>query len=228
LVSGQATLPLETSQDNYAAASVAIDAFLERFQNANLSAPVIISEQAGGSTGDDGLRAALSRVSERSAFLATEEDRLKARIEAEQDVEKKNRWTSFLQIRRGERLDAEAFKAGVLEETIADWAVKNSQTSRWGQNFSLAQPTVVLTETESAELKGSSKRGEIWESLRAKYPGAGGLVIASRAGFNRDRTQAIVEIGFPTGPVGGEGAWVLLTKANGNWQVRGLLLSWIS
>ena len=90
-----------------------------------------------------------------------------------------------------------AFAGEISDETILDWTRRNYNSSSLSNSFQT--PAIVLFEQDPA------------------------MVSVSHVGFNQEQTQAIIEIGYATGPKGGEGNYVLLAKENGVWKVRWLL-----
>jgi hypothetical protein len=55
--------------------------------------------------------------------------------------------------------------------------------------------------------------------FRSAFPGVWGVVFATAVGFNRSRTEALVEAGKSAGPYPERGHVMLFRKANGSWRV---------
>jgi hypothetical protein len=125
-----------------------------------------------------------------------------------------------------------AFATEISDQTILDWTRKSRTSSPLSNKFHMSTSVVILSETDTDRMKKAKSSVDLvdfWAAFRRKYPeGGGGIVRISRTGFNRERTQAIVEVGNATGPVGGQGVYVLLGKENGVWKVHYSLLAWIS
>jgi len=120
--------------------------------------------------------------------------------------------------------DEEAFRAQISDETINDWMEKNAISYEWEDQFDFDEPTVLIS--SEREKQQSSK--DFWDGLRKKYPDLIAIDEASRVGFNRARTQAVVLVGYTTGPIGGEGEYVLLEKQNDHWSIVHRMRAWLS
>lgn len=132
-------------------------------------------------------------------------------------------WSRY---KRAERQDGEAFKAEISEETVNDWMEKNSKFYEWENHFDLGAPTLLLTSKLNEDLPRDPLH--YWEQLRTGYPDLVAIESASRVGFNRSHTQAVVLVGYRTGLIGGGGQYVLLEKKNNVWEVRHRLCAWLS
>src|SRR5438445_8556536 len=122
--------------------------------------------------------------------------------------------------------DAKAFKAQISDETIDDWMQKNASSYEWEYQFDFDAPTVLVSSKLDQQLPRNPK--DYWNELRTQFPDLMAMNEASRVGFNRARTQAVVLVGFITGPIGGEGEYVLLEKQNGAWSIVHRLGAWLS
>ena len=60
------------------------------------------------------------------------------------------------------------------------------------------------------------------------YPNRFGIVNFSRIGFNKDKTQAIVDIGFLQSGLSGFGMLILFEKKNDKWIVTKKINTWIA
>jgi len=114
----------------------------------------------------------------------------------------------------------------VAPETLADFQARNAQPQPLKDFLSIPIPTVLFSEQERNEIFQSSGNG--WDEFYRRYPGAPGLSAISRAGLNKDRTQAFVYIGTQSHYLAGVGYYVLLVKENGTWKVSNQLMAWIS
>jgi len=138
-------------------------------------------------------------------------------------TEDMKRWVREERVRRQ---DEEAFKAEISNETVNDWMQRNAASYEWEDRFNLAAPTVLLTRKANEELPPDPVN--YWKQLRTIYPDLTAIEDASRAGFNRSHTQAVILVGYRTGVVGGEGQFVLLEKKNGSWETTHRLRAWLS
>ena len=127
------------------------------------------------------------------------------------------------------RQDAKDFIAEVSVETVDDWTDKNAQSYEWTNDFRLSVATIVLTKAfDQALMQDAHNPYEYWKRLRSRYPDLVAVYGASRVGFNRARTEAVVLVGFTVGPTGGEGDYILLKKEAGVWKIAHRLPAWIS
>jgi hypothetical protein len=93
-------------------------------------------------------------------------------------------------------------------------------------NLDIVQDYVLMPQEVFEEIL--LKKGSRWTDFEAKYPGASGLVIFSRVGFNADGDEALADIGYRCGDLCGAGGLYLLVKEDGNWKVQETLMVWQS
>lgn len=70
-----------------------------------------------------------------------------------------------------------------------------------------------------------------WEGFYKRYPGSGGWMEFSAAGFNANKTVAVVYMGHHCGPLCGSGGFHVLEKKDGKWVAldwKGLSCAWAS
>ena len=84
---------------------------------------------------------------------------------------------------------------------------------------------VTITELEISELRGW---GSFWDRFYIKYPYAFGLVNLSRVGFNSDKTEGMLYIGYSWGRLAGRGYLMKFRKINGQWIITNESLMWLS
>ncbi|MGA9556014.1 MAG: hypothetical protein WA389_14460 [Terriglobales bacterium] len=106
---------------------------------------------------------------------------------------------------RRTRQNPTAFAGEISDETILDWTRRSYDSSPLLNRFQTTTPVFVSSEEDPAA-----------------------VIRISHVGFNRERTQAVIEVGYATGPESGGGNYVLLAQENGVWKVRWLLVPWIS
>jgi hypothetical protein len=106
-------------------------------------------------------------------------------------------------------------------EVLDDFEAKNRQPVAVNADFGLKTRTLAVSGDEVRRLAQVKDGGIDSEPLREKYPDASGVITLSRVGFNRDMTEALVEVvrGL-CGKGCGEGAFVLLAREGGRWKVR--------
>jgi hypothetical protein len=67
-----------------------------------------------------------------------------------------------------------------------------------------------------------------WKAFYAKHPNAAGLWSLSRPGYNSSGDESLVYVSHSCGQLCGTGHLYLLTKENGQWQVKNRVMLWIS
>ncbi len=72
------------------------------------------------------------------------------------------------------------------------------------------------------------KNDKGWDKFFERYPGAPGIFVVSRPGFNADHTEAILYVGKSCGTLCGEGTYFWLTKHDGAWMIQGHTSVWIA
>lgn len=110
-----------------------------------------------------------------------------------------------------------------------DYKAKNTETCKidGAKLLKLVPQGKSLTLTSAEEnrkifAEGSGK-GKGWDEIRKKRPLSGGITYLSRPGFNRDRTQAVVEARHQADYEMGVGYRVYLgkSKKTGQWIITG-------
>ena len=69
---------------------------------------------------------------------------------------------------------------------------------------------------------------EGWKEFYQLYPQSNGYLHFSRVGFNKERTEALVHVGWMRGSLEGQGQYFLLSKKDGKWQVERSVGTWVS
>jgi hypothetical protein len=68
---------------------------------------------------------------------------------------------------------------------------------------------------------------DAWRDFDRRHPRSGGITLLSRVGYSRDGAQALVYV-MRACPLCGEGEYVLLARANGQWRVSARANDWNS
>ncbi|MFL6285748.1 MAG: hypothetical protein ACJ74Q_21630 [Pyrinomonadaceae bacterium] len=107
------------------------------------------------------------------------------------------------------------------QDVLDDFEAKNSQPRALNSDFGLKVRTLTVSEEEVRRLAQVKDGTMDSKPLQDKYPDASGVITLSRVGFNRDFTQALVEVdrGW-CGRGCGEGTFVLLVKEDSRWKIR--------
>lgn len=106
-------------------------------------------------------------------------------------------------------------------EVLDDFEEKNREPRPLKVDFGLRIRTQPINAEEARRLAPVKDGIPDFDPMHEKYPEASGVVMLSRVGFNRDMTEALVELDRGLCGRGcGEGAFVLLAREGGRWKVR--------
>lgn len=120
-----------------------------------------------------------------------------------------------------------------FKATSEDYLQKNARSYELKDKFNLNEKIIFLKQSEMMELIKEMNRtlnSDEWAKIQnEKYPNSGGIIISlSRVGFNSNKTQALVQVGFQCGVTCGEGNYFLLTKNKGRWKIKKKHITWIA
>ncbi len=112
-------------------------------------------------------------------------------------------------------------------DIITDYETKNGKSTPLTDLFQLSKPHLLLDDekTKAVFMKDPS---HFWDSFFKEREGAKGIIRVSQVGFNADKTQALVYVGYQCGDKCGQGNFVLLVKEKGQWKVNKMALTWTS
>lgn len=116
----------------------------------------------------------------------------------------------------------------VSQSTLDDFRAKNQQLHKFADNLNLKVEHKLITEQEFSRLVPIKGGIPDWSPFYNKYPDAAGVIYFSKVGFNRERTEALVQIGRGCGRGCGEGGFMFLTKVDGIWKIKDSYGTWIS
>lgn len=116
--------------------------------------------------------------------------------------------------------------APVSQETIDDFKKNNAQPSVLSNKFTVPTKVVLVAKNEIDRF--FAEGGGWWPAFYQQYPDSPGLITLSNVGFNPEKNQAILYIGYQCDGLCGQGHYVLMVKANGNWKVEKRVMTWIS
>ena len=123
----------------------------------------------------------------------------------------------------GEELDRvyEALESSpnVMPETVYDLRAKVREHRNFARHFDIKWRYVLVSGKELEEIFQDG--GGSWDKFYKEYLGSKGITTLSRVGFNSDRTQALVYVGYGCGGLCGGGGYLLFVKTNGVWVNKG-------
>lgn len=115
---------------------------------------------------------------------------------------------------------------GVDKELIEDYQAKNNMACRLDRLFNLRVSYELISEEEARDtIESDPEIG--WDIFYSTYPDSQGMLSLSRAGFNRNRTQALVYACNHAGPNAIDGNYYLLVKDGAAWVVKKMFEAWI-
>lgn len=111
------------------------------------------------------------------------------------------------------------------EGAILDYIRKGRTNSILSEKmFKLSGKITFITRAYIDSLFNSSLPGDNcengWKSFYEKYPNAHGFVTFSRVGFNKNKTQAFLQVSTSSGCRGSDTCFYILEKNNGEWSVK--------
>jgi hypothetical protein len=117
----------------------------------------------------------------------------------------------------------------LMKETTSDYKEKNKQSVELSDRFELKVKLNFLSRDELKRIfEKRDEKYDGWKAFRQKYPGAGEIITLSRVGFNPDKSQALIFVGYQCDWLCGEGNYILLTKRDGEWKIEKKSMTWIS
>jgi hypothetical protein len=110
------------------------------------------------------------------------------------------------------------------KELVEAYRLRNDRPYTLDPNLKLTREYKLMPQAEYEELlrAGSSS----WGDFEAKYLGARGVYILSRAGLNATRDRALVTMSYYCGSLCVEGGVFLMVKQDGVWKVEQEVASW--
>lgn len=115
---------------------------------------------------------------------------------------------------------------GVDGELIEDYQAKNKMAYRLDRLFDLRVGYELISEEDARDIIESDPEVG-WDTFYSTYPDSQGMLSLSRAGFNKNRTQALVYACNHAGANAIEGNYYLLTKNGDAWVVKNVFEAWI-
>jgi hypothetical protein len=131
-----------------------------------------------------------------------------------------------------------ARSSGAGEEVLRDFA----EVTRESAPAPLPLPTRirsrVFTEDEHAGVRAKSQMvsegktfvdmERFFAVMREEHPRSAFFVSFTRAGFNADRTEALVYVTIHCGGLCGSGQYVQLRRTGSRWVVQRIVITWVS
>lgn len=114
---------------------------------------------------------------------------------------------------------------GLTDEIGADFELQNEQPLALKPLLTLGVDYVFISQEE---IETTFAQTDGWDRFYAAYPGAQGHMRLSGVGFNSQMDAALVYVDNMSGPLAGEGYFVLLKKVDGEWTIQGQTMVWIS
>jgi hypothetical protein len=114
-------------------------------------------------------------------------------------------------------------------KTAENFRLNNEKPVKLTNGFNLKVKVNLISRDEmSAIFQRRNEKYDGWEFFRQRYPTADAIITFSRVGFNGDKTQALMYVGYQCDWLCGEGSYVLLAKEKGDWKIKKKVMIWIS
>jgi hypothetical protein len=110
---------------------------------------------------------------------------------------------------------------------VDSYRSRNAVSYALSPNLDIEQDYAMLPQAEFEQIFLHGK-GSVWTTFQEAYPGAGGMIIFSRVGFDEKGEKALAEFGFRCDDLCGAGGLYLLVKEDGSWKVQEELMAWQS
>jgi len=111
-----------------------------------------------------------------------------------------------------------------FQAAIASFKTVNRKRWLLQRQFELDRPyELVASDVIKAVFTGTEQNNDGWQAFEEHFPGAGGYIVLSAVGFDRDKTHAVVFSGASCGSLCGSWSFHLFKKVRGEWkQVPGI------
>jgi hypothetical protein len=113
------------------------------------------------------------------------------------------------------------------QDTLESLRQRNKETKHLQGAFKLAVPYQIVDYNKIKKLFEPGMFEDEWKTFYRWYPRSNGYITLSRVGFNRDGDEALVNTGWMSGALSGEGHYFLLSKKAGKWQVQRAAATWM-
>ena len=105
----------------------------------------------------------------------------------------------------------------------------NKNSVNFGEQFqSKTKKIILISSDELSYIFDSQDLNADWAEFYNDYKNSNGIIRFSRIAFNKDKTQAIFEIGHSYASLGGEGSIIYLKKQHNIWMIIEIIPTWIS
>jgi hypothetical protein len=131
-----------------------------------------------------------------------------------------------------------ARSSGASEDVLRDFAEVTRESAATPLPLPTRRKSRVFTEDEHARVRAKSQM--VWEGktvidmerfssvMREEHPRTAFFVSFTRAGFNADRTEALVYVTIRCGGLCGSGNYVHVRRSGSRWLVQRIVQTWVS
>lgn len=114
----------------------------------------------------------------------------------------------------------------ISQETIDAYKEANKAKGDLTKVIPSQGKVTLISDADSETIFKNRSNG--WNEFYRRYKDARGIFTFSQVGFNRDRTECVVSVGFGCGMLCGEGNVYILDKREGRWVIRLTKGLWVS
>jgi hypothetical protein len=113
-------------------------------------------------------------------------------------------------------------------EIYREWQKRNQQRVRIEEALNVTANYLLLDATKIATIFSSGQPALDWDNFFQEFPTAPGILRLSRAGYDKDQSNALIYIEYQCGIACGSGRFVHLKRTETLWEVHGSILVWMA
>jgi len=116
----------------------------------------------------------------------------------------------------------------ISPDTVDSFKERDKETKHLERGFTLSIAYRIVDYKQIEKLFTAGMPAEGLKTFYQLYPQSNGYLTLSRVGFNKDRTEALVNTGWMRGALFGEGHYFLLSKKDGRWRIERSIATWMA
>jgi hypothetical protein len=113
-------------------------------------------------------------------------------------------------------------------ETYHSWLKRNQHRVLIEEALNVVSSYLLLDATKLASIFSSGQPAVDWDNFFQEFTNAPGILRLSRAGYDKDQSNALIYIEHQCGIACGSGRFVHLKRTEALWEVLGSTLVWMA